>query len=181
MTWEWIPDRLHSRRDWGRGGLAPAVALLARDRGGPQLFGQLLGHPMLDDRNDAPSSLQMTGVDVWDSASNQTGWDALLGQTRGTPNVSLYAAPARATDMAGLPPTFVDVGSAATFRDEAVAYAGGISRLHGGEAELHVWPVGPQIRHLDATSSPVTRHGQGTPPLAATAAGLVARRYTLVI
>jgi acetyl esterase/lipase len=55
--------------------------------------------------------------------------------------VSPYAAPARATDLSGLPPAFIDVGSAETFRDEDVAYASRIW-LAGGSAELHVWPGG---------------------------------------
>jgi acetyl esterase/lipase len=55
--------------------------------------------------------------------------------------VSPYAAPARATDLSGLPPAFVDVGSAETFRDEDVAYASRIWQA-GGSAELHVWPGG---------------------------------------
>ena len=38
------------------GGLAAAVALLARDRSGPTLLGQLLICPMLDDRNETPSA-----------------------------------------------------------------------------------------------------------------------------
>ncbi|MEV7872611.1 alpha/beta hydrolase [Streptomyces sp. NPDC088124] len=123
------------------GGLAAAVALLARDRGGPALAGQMLMCPMIDDRNDTPSSLQMAGLGVWDRAANHTGWTALLGEARGGPDVSPYAAPARATDLSGLPPAFIDVGSAETFRDEDVAYA---SRLWqaGGRAELHVWPGG---------------------------------------
>ncbi|MFE5494483.1 alpha/beta hydrolase [Streptomyces virginiae] len=50
-----------------------------------------------------------------------------------------YAAPARATDLPGLPPAYIDVGSAGTFRDEDVAYANAIGRP-GGEAELHAWP-----------------------------------------
>jgi acetyl esterase/lipase len=122
-------------------GLAAAVALLARDRGGPALFGQLLTSPMLDDRNDTVSARQMIGIGVWDSTSNHTGWTAYLGDARGGPNVSPSAAPARATDLSGLPPTFIDVGSAETFRDECVAYA---SRLwqSGGVCELHVWPGG---------------------------------------
>ncbi|MFD7097558.1 alpha/beta hydrolase, partial [Streptomyces xanthophaeus] len=45
----------------------------------------------------------------------------------------------RATDLSGLPPAYVDVGSAETFRDEDVAYADAIWRA-GGQAELHVWP-----------------------------------------
>jgi acetyl esterase/lipase len=122
-------------------GLAAAVALLTRDRSGPALFGQLLTSPMLDDRNDTVSARQMTGVGVWDRISNHTGWTALLGEARGSRDVSPYAAPARATDLSGLPPTFIDVGSAETFRDECVAYA---SRLWqaGGVCELHVWPGG---------------------------------------
>ena len=123
------------------GGLAAAVALLARDRGGPALAGQVLMCPMLDDRNDTVSSLQMAGLGVWDRTSNDTGWKALLGDARGGPDVSPYAAPARATDLSGLPPAFIDVGSAETFRDEDVAYASRIWQA-GGIAELHVWPGG---------------------------------------
>ena len=123
------------------GGLAAAVALLARDRGGPALAGQLLICPMLDDRNDTPSSRQMAGLGVWDRAANEVGWTALLGDARGGPDVSPYAAPARAADLSGLPPAFIDVGSAETFRDEDVAYATRIWQA-GGAAELHVWPGG---------------------------------------
>ncbi|WP_214105419.1 alpha/beta hydrolase fold domain-containing protein [Acrocarpospora catenulata] len=123
------------------GGLAAAVALLARDRSGPALIGQMLICPMLDDRNDTVSSHQMAGLGVWDRTSNDTGWTALLGDQRGGPGVSPYAAPARAADLSGLPPAFVDVGSAETFRDEDVAYATGIWQA-GGVAELHVWPGG---------------------------------------
>jgi acetyl esterase/lipase len=123
------------------GGLSAAVALLARDRGGPGLIGQLLSCPMLDDRNDTPSSWQMAGRGVWDHTANDVGWAALLGDARGGPDVSPYAAPARASDLSGLPPAFIDVGSAETFRDEDVAYATRIWQA-GGSAELHVWPGG---------------------------------------
>jgi acetyl esterase/lipase len=123
------------------GGLAAAVALLARDRGGPALKAQMLLCPMLDDRNDSVSARQMAGRGIWDYTSNETGWTALLGDARGGPDVSPYAAPARATDLSGLPPAFIDVGSAETFRDEDVAYASRIWQA-GGIAELHVWPGG---------------------------------------
>lgn len=123
------------------GGLSAAVALLSRDRQGPTLLGQLLICPMLDDRNNSYSALQMEGVGFWDRSSNLAGWTALLGEARGSDDVSPYAAPARATDLSGLPPTFIDVGSAETFRDEDVAYANGIWQA-GGIAELHVWPGG---------------------------------------
>jgi len=105
------------------------------------LLAQLLTSPMLDDRNDSVSSRQYTRAGTWSHESNGTGWDALLGARRGAADVSPYAAPARASDLAGLPPAYIDVGSAEVFRDENVAYA---SRLWeaGVQAELHVWAGG---------------------------------------
>jgi acetyl esterase/lipase len=123
------------------GGLAAAVALMARDRGGPALIGQLLACPMLDDRNQTLSSHEFDAAVPWNRESNLTGWRALLGDAQGGPDVSLYAAPARATDLAGLPPAYLDVGSVETFRDETVEYAARIWAA-GGVADLHVWPGG---------------------------------------
>ena len=120
------------------GGLAAATALLARDRNGPELMGQMLLCPMLDDRNDSDSGWQMVGAGAWDRSANETGWSLYLGARADVP---IYAAPARADDLRGLPPAFIDVGSAETFRDEDVAYAARIW-VCGGDAELHVWPGG---------------------------------------
>lgn len=120
------------------GGLAAGLALLARDRGGPALFGQMLQCPMLDDRCDTPSSAQLARAGLWDGESNRTGWTALLGDRRGTGDVSCYAAPARAADVSGLAPLFLDVGSYEALRDEAVRYVSRVWRA-GGDAELHVW------------------------------------------
>jgi acetyl esterase/lipase len=119
-------------------GIAAALALMARDRG-LALAGALLIAPMLDDRNDSPSAVQMASQPFWNRAANELGWTALLGDTRGTDAVSSYAAPARADDLSGLPPVFIDVGSRDTFRDEDIAFAQRIW-LAGGSAELHVWP-----------------------------------------
>jgi acetyl esterase/lipase len=120
------------------GGLAAGTTLMARDRGGPNIYAQVLISPMLDDRNESISSHQIDGLGVWDRASNQTGWGALLGSRRGTDQVPIYAAPARATDYTRLPITYIDCGSAEVFRDEDVAYALAIWAA-GGSAELHVW------------------------------------------
>jgi acetyl esterase/lipase len=120
------------------GGLAAATALLHRDRGGAGLVGLLLVCPMLDDRNvHAPVRPYQT----WSSVSNLTGWTALLGAARGGPDVPPYAAPARATDLAGLPPAFIDVGTADIFLDEDVDLARRIWAA-GGRADLHVWAGG---------------------------------------
>ncbi|MCW8380580.1 alpha/beta hydrolase [Streptomyces justiciae] len=135
------PERIVIAGASAGGGLSAALALLTRDRKGPQVIGQVLMCPMLDDRNDTPSAQQMAGVGVWDRTANETGWTALLGEARGGPDVPAYAAPARAEDLSGLPPAFLDVGSAETFRDEVVAYASRIWQA-GGVAELHVWPGG---------------------------------------
>ncbi|MCX4855011.1 alpha/beta hydrolase [Streptomyces canus] len=135
------PERIVIAGASAGGGLSAALALLTRDRKGPRPLGQLLMCPMLDDRNDSPSTYQMAGLGVWDRTANETGWTALLGELRGGPDVPAYAAPARAEDLSGLPPAFLDVGSAETFRDEVVAYASRIWQA-GGVAELHVWPGG---------------------------------------
>lgn len=121
------------------GGLAAGVALAARDRSGPRLCGQLLDYPMLDDRGQTLSTRAFDGIGVWDRVSNETGWRALLGDRVGGPEVSAYAAPARAQDLRGLPPAFIDVGTAEIFRDEAVDYARRLWEA-GVSAELHVWP-----------------------------------------
>ncbi|MEV6833258.1 alpha/beta hydrolase [Streptomyces sp. NPDC051133] len=135
------PDRIVVVGASAGGGLTAALTLLSRDRRGPEPLGQLLMSPMLDDRNDSVSSRQMAGRGAWDRTANETAWTALLGERRGGPDVSPYAAPARATDLSALPPAFLDVGSAETFRDEVVAYASRIWQS-GGAAELHVWPGG---------------------------------------
>jgi acetyl esterase/lipase len=135
------PDRLIIAGASAGGGLAAGTALLARDRSGPALAGQVLIYPMLDDRDATVSTAQIDGVGVWDRTSNLTGWTALLGARRGTEDVSIYAAPARATDLSGLPPAFIDCGSVEVFRDEDVQYATAL--WHAGvQAELHVWPGG---------------------------------------
>lgn len=135
------PERIVIAGASAGGGLSAALALLLRDRRGPRPLGQLLMCPMLDDRNDTQSVHQMAGLGIWDRTANETGWTALLGELRGGPDVSPYAAPARADDLSGLPPAFLDVGSAESFRDEVVTYASRIWQA-GGVAELHVWPGG---------------------------------------
>ncbi|MEU5910521.1 alpha/beta hydrolase [Micromonospora sp. NPDC047527] len=132
------PDRIVLSGNSAGGALAAGLALLARDRSGLRPKGQLLQFPMLDDRCASDSCRQLSRVGLWDGLSNEAGWTALLGERRGTPSVSCYAAPARATDLSGLPPAFIEVGSVEALRDEGIEYASRIWRA-GGQAELHVW------------------------------------------
>ncbi|MEU8888519.1 alpha/beta hydrolase [Streptomyces sp. NPDC048442] len=133
------PDRIIVAGKSAGGGLAAALALLSRDRGGPGVLGQLLLCPMLDDRGSTFSSRRLSGLGGWDLTSHETVWKALLGDRYGAADLPCYAAPSRATDLSGLPPAYIEVGSAEMFRDEDMAYANAIWQA-GGRAELHVWP-----------------------------------------
>jgi acetyl esterase len=119
------PDRIGVGGESAGGGLAAGVALLARDRGGPRLRLQLLGIPELDDRMDS-GSMRALGADspITTLANGEISWDSYLGPgVRGTDQVSPYAAPARATDLAGLPPALVTAYELDALRDEDIAYA----------------------------------------------------------
>ena len=118
------------------GGLAAALALLVRDRGEFPLAFQLLDCPMLDDRQRTPS-IGATGLYVWGAESNEYGWRSYLGDLYGSDEVPPYAAAARSTDLAGLPPSCVVVGSIDGFRDEDVDYASRLNQA-GVPCELHV-------------------------------------------
>jgi acetyl esterase/lipase len=120
------------------GGLAAALTLLARDRGELSVAFQLLESPMLDDRQITFSSRQ-DGLPVWSRSSNTFGWRSYLGSLYGREDVPDTAAPARATDLTGLPPAFVSVGAVDAFRDEDIDYAVGLNQA-GVPAELHVYP-----------------------------------------
>ena len=93
------PSRLAVYGGSAGGGLALAVALMARDRGGPGLCFVMAPYPMVDDRNETPSSRAVTDVGAWDRSTNVEAWGWYLGGRE----ADAYAAPARATDLAGLP------------------------------------------------------------------------------
>jgi triacylglycerol lipase len=118
------------------GGLAAALALLARDRGEVPLAFQLLDCPMLDDRQLTPS-INADGLYVWSAASNEFGWRSYLGSLYGSDELPPYAAPGRVVELAGLPPACVVVGSIDGFRDEDVDYAQRLNQA-GVPCELHV-------------------------------------------
>jgi acetyl esterase/lipase len=120
------------------GGLAAGTALLVRDRGGLKICAQCLIYPMLDDRMITASSQQYMTEGTWTGETNVIAWDWYLAGRRGAKDVSIYAAPARATNLSGLPPTWIDVGAAELFRDENVAYASKLWEA-GVQTELHVW------------------------------------------
>ena len=128
-------DRLAIVGGSAGGGLAIATALMARDQEFPKLSFLMANYPMIDDRNETPSSKEITDVGIWDRKANIEAWDWYLGGK----NADEYAAPARAIDLSGLPPTFIDVGELDLFRDEDIEFAKRLLQA-GVTTELHVYP-----------------------------------------
>ncbi len=121
------------------GGLAAGLVLLARDRGEVPLVFQLLIYPMIDDRDATHSSENFADAPIWNREANQYGWRAYLSGNAGSADVSPYAAAMRATDLTGLPPTYIAVGSREVFFDEDVEYARRLAHA-SVPVELHVYP-----------------------------------------
>ena len=122
------------------GGLAAALALMARDRNIQPLAFQHLIYPVLDDRTCMRLDPHpFAGEFLWHAPNNRFAWNALLGHEPGGDNVSHYAAPARATDLAGLPPTFLSVGALDLFVEENLEFGRRLMRA-GVPVELHIWP-----------------------------------------
>ncbi len=104
------------------GGVTAAVALLARDRGGPKLAFQMPLYGCLDDRHITPSSQVITDPRVWNRDISLKAWKLYLGDSQ-QGEVSPYAAPTRAKDLSGLPPAYICIGEADLMRDENIEYA----------------------------------------------------------
>ncbi len=133
------PARIAIGGESAGGGLAAALAILARDRGEVPVVFQALVYPMLDDRAVTTDRDPATGAHVWNRRSNEFGWRSLLGTLEpGGADVPAYAAAARVTDAAGLPPAFVSVGALDLFREEDIAYADALLRA-GVPTTLHVY------------------------------------------
>jgi acetyl esterase/lipase len=119
------------------GGLAAALTLFTRDRGGPPIRFQFLGMPELDDRLDTPSMRAFIDTPLWNRGNAILSWRHYLGGLDG--DVPIYAAPARADDLSGLPPAYVSAMEFDPLRDEAIDYA--TRMLHAGvHVELHIFP-----------------------------------------
>ena len=128
-------DRLAVVGGSAGGGLTIATTMMARDKGFPRICFQMPLYPMIDDRNETPSSYEIMDVGIWDREGNVEAWQWYLG---GKP-ADDYAAPARAENLAGLPPTFIDVGELDLFRDEDIQFAARLIQA-GVPTELHVYP-----------------------------------------
>jgi acetyl esterase/lipase len=109
-------------------------------------------YPMLDDRNETASSREITDIGVWDRPTALQAWSWYLG---GQP-ADEYAAPARADDLAGLPPTFIDVGELDMMRDEDAAFALRLTRA-GVPTEFHLYPGAYHASEIIAPEAALSR------------------------
>lgn len=125
----------------GGGALAAATCLMARDRKSPvvPIRAQMLYSPLLDDRCESLSDQQFEYGNPATTGWIRSIWGLILGDARGSDQVTPYQAPARATDLSNLPPAYIDAGECEPFRDPAVAYATNLWRW-GSTCELHIWP-----------------------------------------
>lgn len=144
---EWLAENaeeLQVRRDRialvgnsAGGGLVAGLALLARDRGGPAVCFQYLGIPELDHRLETVSMQRFVDTPMWTRAQAERSWAWYLGDLAG--DVPAYASPARATDLSGLPPTYISTMEFDPLRDEGIIY--GLRLLEAGvSVELHSFP-----------------------------------------
>ncbi|MDA0790623.1 MAG: alpha/beta hydrolase [Proteobacteria bacterium] len=103
------------------GGMAAGLALMNRDKANHTLVFQLLIYPMIDNLH-ATESGRYENHPIWNQGTSFNAWEMYLDGTPGE-QASPYAAAARATDLTGLPPAYICVGSEDLFRDEDLEYA----------------------------------------------------------
>jgi acetyl esterase/lipase len=121
------------------GALAAAVALMARDRGGPPICFQMLQIPVLDDRLTSWSSRTFVDSPMFNRPGAERMWESYLGAGYQGQETSPYAAPARASDLAGLPPAYIQTAELDPLRDEGIEYGQRLMQA-GVATELHCFP-----------------------------------------
>ncbi|OMF15557.1 lipase [Paenibacillus amylolyticus] len=141
----------------GGGGLTAALALMARDKGGPSIIFQMPLYPMLDNRNITPSSHEITEEgSIWNRTDNVAAWNMYLGEENDVSGSSSYAVPSRAESLAGLPPAYTCVGQLDLFRDETMEYVARLAQA-GVDVEFHLYPG---CFHLFESLAPETEVSQ---------------------
>ncbi|WP_155593906.1 alpha/beta hydrolase [Lysinibacillus cavernae] len=142
----------------GGGGLTAALALMARDKGGPSILFQMPLYPMLDSRNITPSSYEITEEQAtWSRTNNLTAWRMYLGEKENIHELSPYAVPSRAENLAGLPPTYTCIGQLDIFRDETIDYVTRLAQA-GVDVEFHMYPGSFHCFEVFVPEAEVSKH-----------------------
>ncbi|CAG9953391.1 unnamed protein product [Clonostachys rosea f. rosea IK726] len=163
------PARIAIFGESAGGGLVAGLALMARDRElSPPIAKQLMLYPMLDDRSskrhynkDSCRDQSLTQmIDLLDAC-----WSVYLGAKVGRAeqseltNVSVYASPARATDLTGLPPAYIEVGGLDWFRDEGIQFATALAKADV-DVEFHLYRGLSHIYDLAAPDISATKNAK---------------------
>ena len=118
------PARLAVGGDSAGGNLAAAVAMMARDQGGPAIAFQLLFYPVTDCALDTPSQKEFAADGYVLSRGDMVWfWNHYLGSGADAEKTNPYACPLRAKNLAGLPPALVMTASHDPLRDEGERFA----------------------------------------------------------
>lgn len=134
------PDNIIVIGESAGGGLAAALAMLVRDRGEISIAGQILFYPMIDDRTGTVHDRgKYAGAFVWTAEMNRFAWESFLPGAPGSADVSSLAAPARSTDLSGLPPTIILTGALDLFATENLDYAKRLAEA-GVPMGFHLYP-----------------------------------------
>jgi acetyl esterase/lipase len=151
------PDRVAVAGHSSGGALAVSVALAARDRGGRSIAFMYLGYPVLDDRQETPSSKAMTDPRLWNRDTAVHTWELYL---QGIDPLSGYAVPGRCEDVSGLPPTYFMVAALDPSRDEALDLADRMVSAGGPWSSIS----SPECRTVSTSSSPMPLSPEGRCP-----------------
>lgn len=139
------------------GGLTAALTLMARDKGGPAICFQMPLYPMIDHRNETPSSYEITDPAVWNRHNNLEAWKMYLGEEeKDEEKISPYAAPFWAKSFEGLPPTYTCVGQLDPFRDETIQYVARLAQA-GVDVEFQLYPGGYHAFEYTAPDAEISK------------------------
>ncbi|MCX6453145.1 MAG: alpha/beta hydrolase [Actinobacteria bacterium] len=150
------PERIALHGGSAGGGLAIGLALMLRDRGDLRFCYLMAIYPMIDDRHTTASSQAITDIGIWDRKASLESWAWYLGDTHGRDDISPYAAPTRATNLEGLPPTFIDVGTHDLFLDEDQEFAERL-KAAGVPVEFYIHEGAYHAAELFAPDAKVSR------------------------
>ena len=130
------PERIAVLGESAGGNLAAALALRARDEGGPALCFQLLMYPALDSSMDTRSYEENAEGYFLSRDLMIWAWKNYAGDADRT---HPYMSPLHATDLSGLPPALIITAEYDPLRDEGQRYAQRL-RDAGVPAVDHCYP-----------------------------------------